>query len=164
VIDAAKTKPFDFMPFYPGPGLGGHCVPIEPFYLTWKAREFDVATRVIELAGEIMPGARPTSWEKSNEVRDPACRPGLQKERRRHAREPFAEVDRGGSVDYHDPFIPVISKTGEHSALAGRSRSNRPSSADTTPCSSQPITTSRLFRAGRACETGDQYAQHLRAT
>lgn len=53
VIEAASTKPFGFMPFYPGPGLGGHCIPIDPFYLTWKAREYDFATRFIELAGEI---------------------------------------------------------------------------------------------------------------
>ena len=53
VIEAAKTKPFGFMPFYPGPGLGGHCIPIDPFYLTWKAREFDITTRFIELAGQI---------------------------------------------------------------------------------------------------------------
>src|SRR6266403_1428524 len=53
VIEAAKTKPFGFMPFYPGPGLGGHCIPIDPFYLTWKAREFDVTARFIELAGQI---------------------------------------------------------------------------------------------------------------
>ncbi len=53
VIDAASTKPFGFMPFYPGPGLGGHCIPIDPFYLTWKAREYGVHTRFIELAGEI---------------------------------------------------------------------------------------------------------------
>src|SRR3982750_3667516 len=53
VIEAAKTKPFGFMPFYPGPGLGGHCIPIDPFYLTWKAREYEVPTRFIELAGEI---------------------------------------------------------------------------------------------------------------
>lgn len=53
VIEAAKTKPFGYMPFYPGPGLGGHCIPIDPFYLTWKAREFETATRFIELAGEI---------------------------------------------------------------------------------------------------------------
>jgi len=53
VIDAAKTKPFGFQAFYPGPGLGGHCIPIDPFYLTWKAREFDFSTRFIELAGEI---------------------------------------------------------------------------------------------------------------
>ena len=53
VIEAAKTKPFGYMPFYPGPGLGGHCIPIDPFYLTWKAREYDCPTRFIELAGEI---------------------------------------------------------------------------------------------------------------
>ena len=53
VIDAAKTKPFGYMPFFPGPGLGGHCIPIDPFYLSWKAREFDLTTRFIELAGEI---------------------------------------------------------------------------------------------------------------
>lgn len=53
VIDAAKTKPFGYMPFYPGPGLGGHCIPIDPFYLTWKAREYEISTRFIELAGEI---------------------------------------------------------------------------------------------------------------
>src|SRR5712671_6051395 len=53
VINAAKTKPFGFMPFYPGPGLGGHCIPIDPFYLTWKAREYGQNTRFIELAGEV---------------------------------------------------------------------------------------------------------------
>ena len=53
VIDGAATKPFGFMPFYPGPGLGGHCIPIDPFYLTYKAREYDVPTRFVELAGEI---------------------------------------------------------------------------------------------------------------
>jgi UDP-N-acetyl-D-glucosamine dehydrogenase len=53
VIEAAKTKPFGFMPFYPGPGLGGHCIPIDPFYLTWKAREFGQHARFIELAGDV---------------------------------------------------------------------------------------------------------------
>ena len=53
VIEAAKTKPFGFQPFYPGPGLGGHCIPVDPFYLSWKAKEFDFHTRFIELAGEI---------------------------------------------------------------------------------------------------------------
>ena len=53
VIAAAKTKPFGYMPFYPGPGLGGHCIPIDPFYLTWKAREYGQSTRFIELAGEV---------------------------------------------------------------------------------------------------------------
>ena len=53
VINAAATKPFGFMPFYPGPGVGGHCIPIDPFYLTWKSREFGMSTRFIELAGQI---------------------------------------------------------------------------------------------------------------
>jgi len=53
VIEAAKTKPYGFMPFYPGPGIGGHCIPLDPFYLTWKAREYNHHTRLIELAGEI---------------------------------------------------------------------------------------------------------------
>src|SRR6056297_379412 len=56
VIDAAATKPFGFMPFYPGPGLGGHCIPIDPFYLSWKAREYEQPTRFIELSGEINCG------------------------------------------------------------------------------------------------------------
>jgi UDP-N-acetyl-D-glucosamine dehydrogenase len=56
VIDAAATKPFGFQPFYPGPGLGGHCIPIDPFYLSWKAKQFDFCTRFIELAGEINIG------------------------------------------------------------------------------------------------------------
>src|SRR6195256_4907767 len=53
VIDAAATKPFGYMPFYPGPGLGGHCIPVDPFYLSWKAREYDFRTKFIELAGEV---------------------------------------------------------------------------------------------------------------
>src|SRR5260370_36417294 len=53
VVDAAKTKPFGFQAFYPGPGLGGHCIPVDPFYLSWKAREYDFATRLIELAGQV---------------------------------------------------------------------------------------------------------------
>src|SRR5256886_819770 len=53
IIDAAATKPFGYMPFYPGPGLGGHCIPVDPYYLSWKAREYDFATRFIELAGEV---------------------------------------------------------------------------------------------------------------
>lgn len=56
VVDAAATKPFGFTPFYPGPGIGGHCIPVDPFYLTWKAREFGLHTRFIELAGEINAG------------------------------------------------------------------------------------------------------------
>ena len=68
VIEAAKTKPFGFTPFYPGPGLGGHCIPIDPFYLTWKAAEFGVRTRFIELAGEINTSMPATSWPRSREA------------------------------------------------------------------------------------------------
>ena len=93
VIEAAKTKPFGFMPFYPGPGLGGHCIPIDPFYLSWKAREYDITARFIELAGEIntrMPHyvveqtRRGLDRKAARACRfaDPAARHGLQEERR----------------------------------------------------------------------------------
>ena len=62
VIAAASTKPFGFQPFFPGPGLGGHCIPVDPFYLSWKAKELDFRTRFIELAGEINVSCRTTSW------------------------------------------------------------------------------------------------------
>ena len=137
VIDAAKTKPFGFMPFYPGPGLGGHCIPIDPFYLTWKAREFDVATRFIELAGEIntrMPahvvGRVVTALDQhlgKSLTRSAILLVGLAYKKnvddmRESPSLKLIELleARGGSVDFHDPFIPVISKTREHSALAGR--------------------------------------------
>jgi UDP-N-acetyl-D-glucosamine dehydrogenase len=137
VIDAAKTKPFGFMPFYPGPGLGGHCIPIDPFYLTWKAREYDIATRFIELAGEIntrMPyqvvhhvaeavdrrAGRAFAGSKilligiayKKNVDDMRESPSLKLIELMEAR--------GARVDYYDPFIPVIPPTREHAALAGR--------------------------------------------
>ena len=99
VIEAAKTKPFGYMPFYPGPGLGGHCIPIDPFYLTWKAREVGMPTRFIELAGEInrsMPrhvvgeaggGAGPPSGNIARFRADTDRRTRLQAKRRRRARE-----------------------------------------------------------------------------
>jgi UDP-N-acetyl-D-glucosamine dehydrogenase len=136
VIEAAKSKPFGYMPFYPGPGLGGHCIPIDPFYLTWKAREFGVATRFIELAGEVnqvMPeyvvgmladaldrrfakglnGARilllGLAYKKNvDDIREsPAFR--------------LIELlhERGAKVDYYDPYVPVIPRTREHAPLAG---------------------------------------------
>ena len=94
VINAAKTKPFGYMPFYPGPGLGGHCIPIDPFYLTWKAREYGQNTRFIELAGEIntaMPeyvvhrladALNDRRKNRSRAVQRPGARPRLQAERR----------------------------------------------------------------------------------
>ncbi|MCL4503287.1 MAG: nucleotide sugar dehydrogenase [Deltaproteobacteria bacterium] len=130
VISAAKTKPFGFQAFYPGPGLGGHCIPIDPFYLTWKAREYDFSTRFIELAGEIntsMPyyvidrtiqalnsqgkaikGAKTLvigiAYKK--DVDDMRESPSLK----------LIELllQQGAKVDYHDPYIPVMPKTRRH--------------------------------------------------
>jgi UDP-N-acetyl-D-glucosamine dehydrogenase len=136
VIEAASSKPFGFMPFYPGPGLGGHCIPIDPFYLTWKAREFGQSTRFIELAGEIntrMPGlvvqrlvealnaiGKPLRGSrvlllglayKAN-VDDPRESPG------------FVLLDLlsqgGASVDYFDPHLPVIGSMREHPQWQGK--------------------------------------------
>jgi UDP-N-acetyl-D-glucosamine dehydrogenase len=138
VIEAAKTKPFGFMPFYPGPGLGGHCIPIDPFYLSWKAREQGISTRFIELAGEInlaMPkyvvgkleqalgdhlslplhSARilliGLAYKKNvSDIREsPALRLTELLERR------------GAIVSYHDPHVPVIHPTREHPEYSGRS-------------------------------------------
>jgi UDP-N-acetyl-D-glucosamine dehydrogenase len=137
VIEAAKTKPFGYMPFYPGPGLGGHCIPIDPFYLTWKAREFDVATRFIELAGEIntaMPSyVVQLTADGLNDRFGKALKSarllivGLAyKKNVADIRESpaFRLIDllerRGALVDYYDPFVPEIPPTREHAALAGR--------------------------------------------
>ena len=137
VIDAAKTKPFGFMPFYPGPGLGGHCIPIDPFYLTWKAREFDINTRFIELAGEIinhMPHYVVSKLSRNLDLRAAKSMNGAKilmigmayKRNVDDMREtPALKVielleDRGAQVAYHDPFIPVIPQTREHPEYAGR--------------------------------------------
>jgi UDP-N-acetyl-D-glucosamine dehydrogenase len=135
VIAAAKTKPFGFMPFYPGPGLGGHCIPIDPFYLTWKAREFECATRFIELAGEIntsMPGhvvARVA--EALNDagkalkgskvlVVGLAYKPNVDDERESPSYRLMELLKRRGAVvSYHDPYVPVIGMTREHAEWAG---------------------------------------------
>jgi UDP-N-acetyl-D-glucosamine dehydrogenase len=137
VIDAAKTKPFGFMPFYPGPGLGGHCIPIDPFYLTWKAREFGIATRFIELAGEINTSMPIYVVARLAEALDRLSSRGLNgakilllgvayKKNVDDMRESPALVlietleKRGALVDYYDPYIPIIPRTREHAALAGR--------------------------------------------
>ena len=115
VIDAAKTKPFGFQAFYPGPGLGGHCIPIDPFYLTWLARKYGLTTRFIELAGEIntlMPryvvdqdrrGTERLSKVASRKQRVPAGR-GLQ-ERRRRSR---VRARRFGLWSYSPRAAPVF--------------------------------------------------------
>lgn len=136
VIEAAKTKPFGYMPFYPGPGLGGHCIPIDPFYLTWRAREFGIATRFIELAGEVnraMPGwvidrlaealdrhfAKPLNGSRvlvlgiayKKNVDDTRESPGLAIIARLQ--------ERGAEVLFHDPCCPEIPKTRAYGRLAG---------------------------------------------
>ncbi len=135
VIEAAKTKPFGFKAFYPGPGLGGHCIPIDPFYLTWKAKEYGVHTRFIELAGEInesMPshvvrkiGVALNSKAKSvngskvlllglaykEDVDDMRESPTF------HLMDGLREL--GAQVDFYDPHIPVIPPTREHAKWTG---------------------------------------------
>jgi UDP-N-acetyl-D-glucosamine dehydrogenase len=131
VIEAAKTKPFGFMPFYPGPGLGGHCIPIDPFYLTWKAREYGKHTRFIELAGEIntaMPehvvnrvvdalnaGNKAVNGSRVL-ILGLAYKPNVDDERESPS---YVLMDllneRGAKVEYYDPYIPAIKPTREHS-------------------------------------------------
>jgi UDP-N-acetyl-D-glucosamine dehydrogenase len=135
VINAAKTKPFGYMPFYPGPGLGGHCIPIDPFYLTWKAREYGQHTRFIELAGEIntaMPVQVVNRVADALNGRSKAVRGsrilvlGLAyKANVDDDRESPSYVlmsllrDRGADVAYYDPHVPTIQPTREHSSWAG---------------------------------------------
>ncbi len=137
VIEAAKTKPFGYMPFYPGPGLGGHCIPIDPFYLTWKAREYGISTRFIELAGQINRAMPRLVVAELAKALDRRFRCGLNgskilmmgvayKKNVDDMRESPSLVlieileERGAIVEFHDPFIPVIPETREHAALAGR--------------------------------------------
>jgi UDP-N-acetyl-D-glucosamine dehydrogenase len=136
VIEAAKTKPFGFMPFYPGPGLGGHCIPIDPFYLTWKAREFGRHTRFIELAGEIntaMPehvvrrvADALNSQRKALKgsrvlIVGLAYKPNVDDERESPS---YVLMDllseRGAELEYYDPYVPVIKPTREHSHWTGK--------------------------------------------
>jgi UDP-N-acetyl-D-glucosamine dehydrogenase len=136
VIQAAKTKPFGFMPFYPGPGLGGHCIPIDPFYLTWKAREYGEHTRFIELAGEIntrMPehvvrvvaDALNTQCKaiKGSKILilGLAYKPNVDDERESPSYVLMKLLaERGAQVGYYDPYVPVIKLTREHPEFAGK--------------------------------------------
>jgi len=135
VINSARTKPFGFMPFYPGPGLGGHCIPIDPFYLTWKAREYGQHTRFIELAGEIntsMPeyvvhrvGEALNSRRKAMNgsevlVLGIAYKANVDDDRESPS---YVLMDllqkRGVKVSYYDPYIPVIRPSREHGHWTG---------------------------------------------
>lgn len=130
VIRAASTKPFGFMPFYPGPGLGGHCIPIDPFYLTWKAKEVGRPTKFIELAGEI--NTEMPEWvvervalalnERGKPVRGSkvlvlglSYKPDVDDTRESPSFELIEHLlDLGASVDYADPHVPVAPKVRKH--------------------------------------------------
>lgn len=130
VIDAAATKPFGFVPYYPGPGLGGHCIPIDPFYLTWKAREYGVSTRFIELAGEVN-GAMPDYVvdkvkdalnDRRKSVRGSkilvlgiAYKPNVDDMRESPSVFIMEKLrDLGAEISYSDPHVPVFPKMREH--------------------------------------------------
>jgi UDP-N-acetyl-D-glucosamine dehydrogenase len=138
VIEAAATKPFGYMPFYPGPGLGGHCVPIDPFYLSWKAREHEVPARFIELAGEINTAeprqvvaalAAALSGRKQKSLNGSkilligvAYKRNVDDLRESPALTIFRQLEgRGAAVEYYDPWVPIIPETREFPQLAGRS-------------------------------------------
>ena len=136
VISAAKTKPFGFMAFYPGPGLGGHCIPIDPFYLTWKAREYGKNPRFIELAGEIntqMPElvvrrVADALNEEGKAVKGSrvlilglAYKPNVDDQRESPSYVLMTALsERGAEVEYYDPYVPMIRPTREHSRWAGK--------------------------------------------
>lgn len=131
VIEAAATKPFGFTPYYPGPGLGGHCIPIDPFYLTWKAREFGLHTRFIELSGEVnqaMPEYVVTKLMAALNDHSLALKGSnvlvlgiaYKKDVDDMRESPSVEImeilrDRGCNVSYSDPHVPVFPKMREHS-------------------------------------------------
>ncbi len=136
VIRAAATKPFGFMPFYPGPGVGGHCIPIDPFYLTWKSREYGMPTRFIELAGQINERMPDYVIGRLREGLDRLYRKGINgsrililgvayKKDVDDVRESPSMIlfeklrDFGAVVEYHDAIIPVIPPTREHASLTG---------------------------------------------
>jgi UDP-N-acetyl-D-glucosamine dehydrogenase len=135
VINAAKTKPFGFMPFYPGPGLGGHCIPIDPFYLTWKAREYGQNTKFIELAGEVntaMPEyvvnrtAEALNHDRKSVNGSRILIVGLAykadvDDERESPSYVLMELlkHRGAEVAYYDPYVPVIRPTREHAQWTG---------------------------------------------
>jgi len=136
VIRAASTKPFGYMPFYPGPGLGGHCIPIDPFYLTWKAREYDVATRFIELAGEVNTSMPYYVVQRAMEVLNDfgralkqsrilllglAYKPDVDDDRESPTYKIMHLLEKkGADVYYNDPYVPVVRPSREYGHYAGR--------------------------------------------
>jgi UDP-N-acetyl-D-glucosamine dehydrogenase len=140
VIEAASTKPFGFHPFYPGPGLGGHCIPIDPFYLSWKAKEFDFRTRFIELAGEInnnMPyhvlssvaGALNGHKKSVNGARVLILGVAYKKDIDDLRESPALTIIEllqkdGAQVSYNDPYFPIIGKGRKYDLQMKRSELN----------------------------------------
>jgi len=136
VLEAASTKPFGFMKFTPGPGLGGHCIPIDPFYLTWKAREVERYTRFIELAGEINTSMPRYVVDQTASALNQhkkalngskvlliglAYKPDVDDDRESPTyklMDYFATV--GSEVDYYDPYVPAVPKTREHAQWEGK--------------------------------------------
>jgi UDP-N-acetyl-D-glucosamine dehydrogenase len=130
VIEAASTKPFGFMPFQPGPGLGGHCIPIDPFYLTWKARQFEFQTRFIELAGEVNSGMPRYVVQRTLESLSDRGRSlrgarilvlgiSYKKDVDDMRESPSVRIiellhERGAEVVYHDPYVPRVPRMRHH--------------------------------------------------
>jgi UDP-N-acetyl-D-glucosamine dehydrogenase len=135
VVRAAATKPFGFKAFYPGPGLGGHCIPIDPFYLSWKAKEYEQPTRFIELAGEVNCGM--PEWvvnkvmhalnDRSKALKNAkillmglAYKPDVDDDRESPSYKLWELLEKkGAKVDYHDPHCPVVQPTREHPQFTG---------------------------------------------
>ncbi len=134
VIEAAATKPFGYMPFYPGPGIGGHCIPVDPFYLSWKAEQYGKKTRFIELAAEINLSMCDFIIEKMEQASAGkplpesnvlligiAYKKNVADMRESPALPLLRELDkRCQQVDYHDPFVPQLPATREYPDLVGR--------------------------------------------
>jgi UDP-N-acetyl-D-glucosamine dehydrogenase len=130
VIRAAATKPFGFTAYYPGPGLGGHCIPIDPFYLTWKAREYDLNTRFIELAGEVNTNMPRWVITKTMDALNDREKPlkgakvlvlgiAYKKDVDDMRESPSVELmelleEKGAIIEYTDPHVPVFPKMREH--------------------------------------------------
>jgi UDP-N-acetyl-D-glucosamine dehydrogenase len=136
VIEAAKTKPFGYMPFYPGPGLGGHCIPIDPFYLSWKAKQYGIEAKFIELAGEVNTSMPDYVIERLEEALHAQGKPiegskvllvgiaykaNVDDDRESPSYVLIENLEAKGSVvDYHDPYVPVIRPSRAYSRFAGR--------------------------------------------
>ena len=137
VLEAAASKPFGYMPFWPGPGVGGHCIPVDPLYLAWKARAAGVPARFIEMAGEInadMPFHVVTALEAALRARSAkgiagsrilvlgaAYKPGIEDVRESPALRLIELIEaQGGEAPYHDPLVPELPCVPEHPGLAGR--------------------------------------------